>query len=287
MVAVFETYQTCDEGQVLSFGALVSKLPEVERRSVAGERITLAMLSSLEDMVFPLMHKIVLQSVKQRWGDDQGNLDEHRADGFKGHTPGRYAKLPVDKKNAYRQKKDESVAECGVRVLMAEIATIIDKAAGAYEMNGAKELAKAAVLELTAIRDPEHPVICFEEEQASEDQGGGVGGDVLIYISLTRLATLEVTLADIIKKLAKPGATQLTMIPHRVPGSIAILPQFPTAFDDGLAAVNDESLDTMHFKERCAKIFQAEDDAYHPTKSKPPTTDQHFPNTLIAALRLI
>jgi hypothetical protein len=287
MVAVFETYQTFDQPQVMSFGALVSKLPEVERRSVAGERITLAMLSSLEDMIFPLMHKIVLQSIKQRWGDDQGVLDELRADGFKNQNPGRYAKLPIDKKNAYRQKKDESVADCGVRVLMAEVATIIDKAAGAYEMNGTKELAKAAVLELTAICDPEYPVICFEEEQASDDGGAGVGGDVLIYVSLTRLATLDVTLADIIKKLAKPGGTQLTMIPHRVPETIAILPQFPIAFDDGLATIDDESLDNRHFKERCAKIFQNEDEAYHPTRSKAPTTNHQFPKTIIATLPVV
>jgi hypothetical protein len=122
---------------------------------------------------------------------------------------------------------------------MTELSGIIDKAAGAYEMSGTKNLAKAALIELTTIRDPEHPVIVFDEDLGGEGGDFSGAGDVSIYVSLNRLATIEITLADIIKKLARPG-TQLTMIPHRMLNSTSILPQFPVAFDDGLAETTQE-----------------------------------------------
>ena len=37
MIAVFETYQ--QEDQVLSFDQIIARLPEVEKRSVAGKRL--------------------------------------------------------------------------------------------------------------------------------------------------------------------------------------------------------------------------------------------------------
>ena len=51
MIAVFETYQS-DEGQtILTFDQIASKIPEVERRSLAGEHLCLSVLSSLDDTV--------------------------------------------------------------------------------------------------------------------------------------------------------------------------------------------------------------------------------------------
>lgn len=282
MVAVFETFQRdANGGRVLKFDKLVTMLPEVERRSVAGERIALAMLSGLEDLIFPLMHKIVLQSIKQRWAGEEG-VEQYRADGFRDHYPGRYAKLPLEKRAAYRQKKDETVTECGVRVLLDHISRLIGKTAGAYKLEGAEELAKAGIVELTKICDPDHPVIVFDEDTTGDAQGlgGGGGGELAIYVSLERIDTVDVTLADIVKKLAKPG-TQLTIIPYRVPGPAAMaLPQFPTAIEDGEAegAIEDD----RYFRARCDEIFQPVEDAYHPTRALAPTTESAFPRTLIA-----
>ena len=283
MVAVFETFQR-DGQHILKFDKLVTMLPEVERRSVAGERIALAMLSSLEDTIFPLMHKIVLQSIKERWAGEEG-IEEHRVDGFRDHYPGRYAKLPLEKRAAYRQKKDETLIECGVRVLLDHISRLIGKTAGAYKLEGAEELAKAGIVELTKICDPDHPVIVFDEDlsgDGGQDAGGG-SGELAIYVSLERMLTIDTTLTDIVRKLAKPG-TQLTMIPHRLSTAAGgkALPQFPMAFENGEATGQIE--DDKMFKKRCEDIFQPEDDGYHPTKTRAPTTNSHFPRTLIEAV---
>jgi hypothetical protein len=56
MIAVFETYQ--QEDQVLSFDQIIARLPEVEKRSVAGERLCLTVLSGLDDVVFPLVRPV-------------------------------------------------------------------------------------------------------------------------------------------------------------------------------------------------------------------------------------
>jgi hypothetical protein len=56
MIAVFETYQ--QEDQVLSFDQIIARLPEVEKRSVAGERLCLTVLSGMDDVVFPLVRPV-------------------------------------------------------------------------------------------------------------------------------------------------------------------------------------------------------------------------------------
>jgi hypothetical protein len=281
MVAIFETYQQ-GPPKVLSFDELVSRLPDVERRSVAGERITLAMLSGLEDVTFPLMHKIVLQSVLQRWGEN-GTLDQYRANGFRDQVPGLYAKMPLEKRAAYRQKKDESMVECGVRVLMEHVKMNINKSAGAYKLEGAMELAKSAIVELTTIQDPEHPILVFDEDVVGDAAEQGGGGDLAVYVSLERMRNLHVTLADIIRKLSKPG-TQLTMIPHHVTGTSAILPQFPMAIEDGTAEGDIE--DGALFATRCASTFHRVEQAYSPMHAKKATTAHKFPRTLIDAIAL-
>lgn len=278
MIAVFETYQR-DGVQVLKFDKLVSMLPEVERRSVAGERLALAMLSSLDDIVFPLMHMIVLKSIKQRWQTDDGvGIEQFRVDGFRGHSPGRYAKLPLEKRAAYRQKKDESTAEFGVRVLFDHISKLIGKSAGAYKLEGSDELAKAAMIELTKTEDPIHPIIVFDEDMDDDNAEFG-GGELAVYVSIPRIENIHVTVVDIVKKLAKPG-TQLTMIPYRIADTNAILPQFPQVISDGES--DGVLADDVLFATRCSDIFHEVDDAYHPTKPKPATTQNIFPEAFVA-----
>lgn len=278
MIAIFETFQRNGK-QILKFDRLVSMLPDIERRSVAGERLSLAMLSGIEDMVFPLMHRIVLKSIVSKWTGQEGeNIDRYRIDGFRGLTPGRYAKLPLEKKPSYRQKKDETIIECGVRILLDNIDRLINKSAGAYSMEGSIELAKSAILELTQIEDPDHPVIVFEEDTDTESSDFGAAGEVAIYISLTRLAAVDITLADILKKIAKPG-TQLTLIPHHLPNSTSILPQFPVAFDDGVGQENE--MDDAHYAARSQEIFVPASNEFHPTLTRTRTTHEKFPYNLI------
>jgi hypothetical protein len=281
MIAIFETYQQSGD-TIMRFDRMVSMIPEVERRSVAGDRLALAMLSGIEETIFPLIHKLVLKSIMERWkGDDNEGLERFRADGYRDLNPGRYAKLPLEKKPSYRQKKEETILDCGVRVLMDNVERFVNRAAGTFCLEGATELAKAAIRELTRTKDPELPVIVFEEE-TGEAGDYNMSGELAIYVSLKRLQTIDISVADIIKKFSPPG-TQLTLIPHRMQNSSAILPQFPLAFDDGEGGrIHDEE----HFRKRCEEIFVAPDDSYHPTKAHPATTNQLFPKTLIETTNL-
>jgi hypothetical protein len=91
-----------------------------------------------------------------------------------------------------------------VRVLSDHIDRLIGKAAGAYKLEGAAELAKAAIVELTKLEDPEHLLIVYDEDMDGNEMGGfSSGGDLAFYVSLPRLATVETTLADIVKKARK------------------------------------------------------------------------------------
>jgi hypothetical protein len=107
MIAVFETYQQKD--QTLSFDQIISMLPEVEKRAIAGERLCLSVLSSLDDTVFPLMHRVVLQAVSTRWP----NLAHDSADDVfvqGGESRGVYAQLPL---GVVRLKDEEDAIGCG------------------------------------------------------------------------------------------------------------------------------------------------------------------------------
>ena len=107
MIAVFETYQQKD--QTLSFDQIISMLPEVEKRAIAGERLCLSVLSSLDDTVFPLMHRVVLQAVSTRWP----NLAHDSADDVfvqGGESRGVYAQLPL---GVVCLKDEEDAIGCG------------------------------------------------------------------------------------------------------------------------------------------------------------------------------
>ena len=67
MIAVFETYQSEVGQTILTFDQIATKLPEVERCSLAGEHLCLSVLSSLDDTISPLMHKVILHAISQKW----------------------------------------------------------------------------------------------------------------------------------------------------------------------------------------------------------------------------
>ena len=235
----------------MTFDHIISKIPEVERRSVAGERLCLAVLSSLEDSIFPLTHRIVVNAVRSRWANLEA-CDEvvHES---RGRPSGRYAKLPVEQKATNRPnvRNNETIVKCGARILQENLASIIAGDSVKYNLEGADALARAAVEELTTVTCPDHPVVVCKEDPEAAD------GSIAVYFSLTRLENADASIADVVKKLTKRGRTQLMMNAHEVDRD-RLLPQFPAYVDDGAndAPPNDDDL----FARRCESLFLDPDD---------------------------
>ena len=270
MIAVFETYQRVEPSgiNVVTFDHIISKIPEVERRSVAGERLCLAVLSSLEDSIFPLTHRIVVNAVRSRWPNLEA-CDEvvHES---RGRPAGRYAKLPVEQKATNRPnvRNNETIVKCGARILQENLASIIAGDSVKYNLEGADALARAAVEELSTVTCPDHPVVVCKEDPEAAD------GSIAVYFSLTRLENADASIADVVKKLAKRGRTQLMMNAHQVDRD-RLLPQFPAYIDEGTsdAPSNDDGL----FTRRCESLFLDPDDPetrakYHHADSRVTTT---------------
>ena len=261
-IAIFETYQT-GEDAVLTFDQIISKLPEVERRAIAGERLCVSVLSSLEDSCFPLMQRIVLHAIIAKWPQ----LDQEPADNVyvkDGQAVGNYARLPI---NAARPKNKEEVSECASRIVHQELRAIIQSETRRYKLENADPLSTAAVLELMSVMAPDHPVLVVQEDPSDQT--------ISVYISLNRLKTVDVSVTDIIQKVAKPG-TQLMMIPHQSP----MLPQFPSYVDQGTGTggITDERA----YQNRCQALFLDPEEAratYHHTspKTTPAAGSAHYP----------
>jgi hypothetical protein len=119
MIAIFETYQ--QEDSILTFDNIISMLPEVERRSMAGEQLCLTVLSGLDDVAFPLIHRIILHCIQTKWPE---LADTPLDDVFvrNGTSLGSYALLPM---NSVRPKMKEDVTGCAKRVIFQELRSII------------------------------------------------------------------------------------------------------------------------------------------------------------------
>ena len=270
MIAIFETYQS-GEDAVLSFDQIISKLPEVERRGIAGERLCTTVLSSLEDSCFPLMQKIILHAIIAKWPD----LEDEAVDGIymkNNEAVGNYARLPI---NAARPKNKEQVSECAARIVHQELRAIIQSETKRYKVDdSADNLSEAAVLELMSVLSPDHPVMVVKEDPSDQT--------ISVFISLNRLKTVDVSVTDIIEKIARPG-TQLMMMPHQSPK----LPQFPSYMDDGSATggITDEQA----FQNRCRVLHLDPEEArplyHHVRPDKPaPADNTQYPKDRVAAL---
>ena len=276
MIAVFETYQN-GEDKILTFDQIVAKLPEVEKRNMAGERLCLAVFSSLEDSVFPLMHKIITNAVKSRWS----NLEQY--DGIVhqvNNVPvGHYTKLPIEGSKT-RPKMKEDGKECALRIVFDEIKHLVNQVMSKYKLSGTDDLAKSAIQELMEVKSPDHPTIVWKE-----DMDGDTNGEISIFFSMTRIANADVTVVDVIKKMTK-HATQLMMVPHAEP----LLPQFPAYHETGTAT--GDLLDDMFFKKRCLELhLNPNDEAtkkFHPTKRGQNGNNMpHFPKDLISKTNVV
>jgi hypothetical protein len=271
LIAIMEVYQTGGEDQILTFDAICSKVPEVERCSIAGERLCLAVLSSLDDSVFPLMHRVVLHAISKKWtalADDPVD-DVYVRDGV---SLGKYALLPI---NAQRPKNKEDVNECAKRIVYQELRAVIAGETKKYKLDGSDALAAAAIVELMSVQAPDHPVIVVKEDASDQT--------VSVYISLKRLETMDMTIASIITGLAKrEGGTQLMMLPFTNADG-GVLPQLPAATDHGTAegVLGDDAA----FAARCAKLHMDPADSmeYYLGNITRANDERHFPYALADA----
>jgi hypothetical protein len=281
MIAVFETYQRDARGgkRIMTFDEIVSKIPEVERRSIAGERLCLAVLSSLEDSIFPLIHRLVVKAVKTKWPRLEP-CDESVYE-VKGRSVGTYARLPIEQKTTNRPnvRNNETPNKCAARVLIENIGSVIAADSAKYNLEGADELARAAVEELMQVKAPDHPVVVWKEDPEADDRS------IVLYFSLERLRNADASVASVVKKLAKNGVTQLMMNPYQFEGN-KILPQFPAFVEDG--EKTDPLVDDRTFAERCARVFLDPEDrtvveTYHHTRRPDPlaTNPRSYPRDFI------
>ena len=240
-------------------------LPEVEKRTIAGERLCLSVLSSLDDTVFPLMHRVILQAINTKWPD----LALDPADNVfvqHGVSKGAYAVLPL---GVVCLKDEEDAIGCAKRVISNELQATITE----FKLDGAAALVDTAVQALFSVYAPDHPVLVVKQD---DDQL------ITVFVSLKRLDTRDMTIDTIIRQMAKrSGGTQLMMLPYTT-ASGKVLPQLPAFCDRGFA--DGKIMDDAVFAKRCELLFldPAESRAYHPAFESDDLDSTEFPVSLAA-----
>jgi hypothetical protein len=238
MIACFEVYQKEDEAP-LTFDQITERLLEVEKKMVAGERLCVTILTGLEDVCFPLMHKIVLLAVKKKWRNLE-QCEESDDVYVEDNVPkGRYAKLSL--RSVVTRGRNEEVAECVRKALYQELRNIISSETSHYKIKGGAKLSESAIEELMMVYAPDHPVL-VPIENATD-------GRVEIYISLPRLEKVDFCMLDVVKKLTKKG-TQLLMTPYKKDEE-TVLPQFPMYVD---AAEGEDVKDATFMNQRLKSL---------------------------------
>jgi len=270
MIAVFETYQ--QEDQNLTFEQIISMLPEVEKRAIAGERLCLSVLSSLDDTVFPLMHRVILRAISVKWPDLEPAHDVFMQDGVE---KGAYAVLPLSGlclTGLTGLTDDEDAIGCAKRLISSELQATIDT----FKLGGADAFVESAVEALFSVFAPDHPVLVVKVDE-------GIDRRMTVFVSLKRLATRDMTIDTIIRQMAKrSGGTQLMMLPYTA-ASGKVLPQFPAFCDHGFA--DGEIMDDAVFAKRCELLFldPAESRAYHPAFESDDRDATEYPPTCVAS----
>jgi hypothetical protein len=264
-IAIFETYQQGAD-KVMTFDEIVSKLPEVEKRTIAGERLCVAVMSSLDDVVFPLMHRAVLDAIAIKWPTLEPADNVYT---FGGTARGDYAVLPLA---TFRPKGRESVDCTAKKEVFKELRTIILANTQKYKLSGTEALTEAAVEALFSVMSPDHPVLVATED--SEDQ------TVTVYVSLTRLRTRDTTIAEIIKKITRhDDSTQLMMLPYMTDDGGA-LPQLMANCAGKTGAGYGFRMDDEAFARRCADLHldPAENLQYHPGNTDRINSQKNYPD---------
>lgn len=265
MIACFEVYQRRAEGP-LTFDQIIDRVLEVEKHTVAGERLCLAMLTGLEDVCFPLMHRIVLQAIKKKWIDLEECEESQEVYVEDNVSKGRYAKLSL--RSVITRARNEDISECVKRALYYELRNIISSETSHYKIKGGAKLAESAIEELMTACAPDHPVIVPIENAAD--------ARVNVYVSLQRLERVDFGMVDVVKRIAKKG-TQLLMTPYKKEGEELVLPQFPMFVDQD---EGEEVKDAAYAKKRLKGLFRR-----HQRQGKEkeePRADKRYPEEYVA-----
>ena len=182
MFAVKQVYQS--EDSVLTFDAIVKRLPETEKHMIATEATSLAFLAGLEETVFPMMHKLIVFGVRARYAEEIQEAENNGDD--------KYVTLPVALASRKMDDDHKSIAK---KSLWSEIQSFVYKEKEQFKLKKADDLSLAAIEELMETMvgrdDDAHAVIkAFEDEN----------GRVKIMFSKLRLKNYKKDITDLLRK---------------------------------------------------------------------------------------
>ena len=221
----------------LTFDEIVAALPDIEVRAlstffstrltglffqayaVPSEKTCLAFLGCLEEICFPLLHRLVFDAVFEQWKDNIGDLDDENRSS--------YVTLPM----LEMRKSREDAKECAVRMLFNGIIARVKCNTAEVRINEPELSTKGVIEELfervTGPPDARHAVLKCEED----DTG------VRVFVSRYRLKRRRVDMSDVLKAClhkGSPTGTHIFIAPYRrIPsddGPIRYGPQIPMFF---------------------------------------------------------
>ena len=182
MYAVKQVYQS--EDSVMSFDAIVKRLPETEKHMVATEATSLAFLAGFEETVFPMMHKLIVFGVRARYAAEIREAESDVED--------KYVALPVALTS---RKMDDDYKSIAKKSLWGEIQSFVYKEKDQFKLKKADDLSLAAIEELMETMvgkdDDAHTVLkAFEDEN----------GRVKIMFSKLRLRNYKKDITDVLRE---------------------------------------------------------------------------------------
>jgi hypothetical protein len=178
MHAIKKVFQ--EENQLLSFDHIIRRLPLTEKFMVATEATCLAFFASLEEVVFPTMHKLVLFGIRHRYARE---LAEEQGDEEQG-----YVTLPVA---SISRKMDDDFKTIGKKSLQP----FVYRETESYMLKKVDDLCMAAIEEMLDVMvgvDREaHAVLKVAEDD---------NGRIKFQVSRMRMENIHKDIGDVLGK---------------------------------------------------------------------------------------
>ena len=178
MHAIKKVFQ--EENQLLSFDHIIRRLPLTEKFMVATEATCLAFFASLEEVVFPTMHKLVLFGIRHRYARE---LAEEQGDEEQG-----YVTLPVA---SISRKMDDDFKTIGKKSLQP----FVYRETESYMLKKVDDLCMAAIEEMLDVMvgvDREaHAVLKVAEDD---------NGRIKFQVSRMRMENIRKDIGDVLGK---------------------------------------------------------------------------------------
>jgi hypothetical protein len=200
MYAIKKVFQ--EEDQLLSFDHIIRKLPMTEKYMIATEATCLSFFGSLEEVVFPTMHKLVLLGIRCRYArelEEAPNGDDQT-----------YVTLPVA---SISRKMDDDFKTIGKKSLWQEIQTFVYRETETYMLKKVDDLCMAAIEELLDVmvgqENDAHAVL-----KVSEDDNGRIK----FQVSRKRLNNFFKDIRDVLQQCLHKFSPQrhvLLLAPRR------------------------------------------------------------------------